>query len=74
MKAKIESTQKIIEFNGVPARVWEGETDSGIKCHFYITRVSINADETRTAEFEQELKQQKPPSAEVRSIPLRMIL
>lgn len=74
MKAKIESTQKIIEFNGIPARVWEGETESGIKCHFYVTRVAISADETRTEEFEAELQQQRPPSAEIQAIPLRMIL
>lgn len=74
MKAKIESTEKIIEFNGVPARVWEGETEGGIKCHFYVTRVAIAADETRTEEFEQELSKQKAPSPEVQAIPLRMIL
>ena len=74
MKISIESTEKIVEFDGIPARVWEGETESGIKIHCYITRVAINADEKRTEEFEQELKEQKPPSAEIQAIPLRMIL
>lgn len=74
MKVTIESTKKIIEFNGIPCRVWEGKTQSGIKIHCYITRVAISADETRTEEFEEELQQQKPPSAEIQAIPLRMKL
>lgn len=74
MRVTIESTEKIIEFNGIPARVWEGETESGIKIHCYITRVAINADESRIDEFQKELQEQKPPSAEIQAIPLRMIL
>jgi len=74
MKITIESTEKIIEFNGVPARIWEGETQSGIKIHCYITRVAIAADEERSEEFEQELKECRPPSVEVQAIPLRMNL
>jgi len=31
MKAVIESTTKITELNGVPARIWEGETESCLK-------------------------------------------
>ena len=41
----IESTSKIVELNGVPARVWEGHTESGIKVHCFITRVSVEQDE-----------------------------
>lgn len=74
MKATIESTEKIIEFNGIPARVWEGETESGIKCHFYITRVSVSADEISIERFQEELQQHRPPSVETQAIPLRMNL
>lgn len=74
MKATIESTEKIVEFNGIPVRVWEGTTESGIKIHCYITRVAINSSEKKTKEFEEELKLQKPPSAETKAIPLRMNL
>lgn len=74
MKVTIESTDKIIEFNGVPARIWEGETESGIKVHCYITRLAISVEEKRIEEFQQELKQQRRPSPEVAAIPIRMVL
>lgn len=74
MKATIESTTKCVELNGVPARIWEGETESGIKFHCYITRVAIDQDETRVEEFQRELAEQRVPSVELESIPLRMIL
>lgn len=34
MKLTVESTSKIVELNGVLARVWEGQTESGIKIHY----------------------------------------
>lgn len=74
MKIIIESTSKIVHVNNVPARIWEGQTESGIKLHCYITRIAIDKNETRSEEFEKELQEQKAPSAEMQSIPLRMIL
>lgn len=74
MKITIESTTKITHLNGLPARVWEGQTESGIKIHCFITRVAIDNDEPRAEEFEKELQEQKTPSAEIQAIPLRMIL
>jgi hypothetical protein len=74
MIIQIESTTKIIELNGVPARVWEGITDSGIKVHAFITRIGIDKDETRIEEFAKELLEQKTPTPEIEAIPLRMIL
>lgn len=74
MTITVHSTEKIIEFNGIPARVWEGETETGIKMHCYITRVAIDANETRSEQFEKELKEQRVPSPEIQAIPLRMIL
>lgn len=74
MKITIESTTKIVELNGVPARVWEGHTDSGVKIHCFITRVAIDKDEPRAEQFEKELMEQKIPSVEIQSFPLRMII
>lgn len=75
MKITIESTEKVVIFNGnVKARIWEGFTKTGIKIHCYITRVAIDKDEPRAEEFEKELLEQKVPSAEIQAIPLRMIL
>ncbi len=74
MKITIESTSKIIHLNEVPARIWEGHTESGIKVHCYITRIAIDKDEPRTDEFQKELLEQKAPSAEIEAIPLRMLI
>jgi len=65
MKITIESTTKITNLDGVPARVWEGETESGIKLHCYITRIAIDKDEVRADEFQNELQEQKVPSTEI---------
>ena len=45
MKVTLESTSKIttLVVNGedVPARIWEGKTESGIPCHAFITRIAV---------------------------------
>jgi hypothetical protein len=74
MKVTLESTTKMVEFNGVPARIWEGETKSGIRVCAFITRIAHGPDETRTDEFKKELEVCRAPSAEFQAIPLRMIL
>jgi hypothetical protein len=74
MQITIRNTSKIVTINGVPARIWEGESASGIKVHCYVTRIAIDKTETRTAEFERELQEQSPMSLEIQAIPLRMIL
>ena len=45
MKITVENTSKIVTLNGVPARIWEGFTESGIECHCYITRIAIDKDD-----------------------------
>jgi hypothetical protein len=75
MKITLTSTNKIVELSGVPARIWEGETESGIKVHAYITRIAVDKNDPRLEEFEQELQQHEAPkSADILSIPLRLIL
>ena len=74
MKITIENTKKIVHLNGVPARVWEGETDSGIKVHCFITRIAVSDKEQNLEQFEKELNQQKVPSEETKTIPLRLVL
>jgi hypothetical protein len=78
MKLIIESTTKIVEIdpgNGtiVPARIWEGQTESGIKVHCYITRVAVGKDEDQV-QFESELRECRSPSPAIAAIPQRMIL
>jgi len=72
MRITIESTSKVVQLNGVPARIWEGKTESGIPVHYYVTRIATNSKDT--SEFERELQRHRAPSAEVEAIPLRMIL
>jgi hypothetical protein len=79
MKVTLTSTSKIVMLkpeplaNGVPARVWEGETETGIKVHAFITRIAVNKDEN-TEQFEQELQECEAPSNEVAEIPMRLII
>ena len=73
MQIEIESTEKVVELNGVPARVWEGKTKSGIPVHCFVTRISPQQS-TDIEEFEKELVEVKTPSPGVMAYPPRMIL
>jgi hypothetical protein len=73
MKMSIESTTKIVTFNGLPARVWEGKTAKGVPVIVFVTRVAV--DKAHVAgELDAELEEHAPPSAEALVIPTRMIL
>lgn len=74
MKITIESTDRLVEVNGVPARVWEGKTESGIGVVCCVTQIAapVAADDS---EFQRELTRTKPPSDwAVTVFPLRMVL
>jgi hypothetical protein len=73
MRITMNSTTKVITLNGLPARIWEGATDSGIPCHAYITRIAVDRDGD-SREFDQELQEHVPPSLEIEQIPLSLIL
>ncbi len=73
MKVTLESTTKLVNVNGVPARVWEGTTESGIPIHAYITRVAVGIDDDQ-AQFERELQECRAPSAAVAAIPTFLVL
>ena len=77
MKITIHSTSRIVEVSkgeaSIPARVWEGETDSGIKVQCLVTRIAASQTDN-LAQFEAELKEQRAPSAEVQAFPLSLIL
>lgn len=87
MKITIESTDKITSLEVrdgmhgllMPARIWEGHTESGIPVHCFITRIAPTVEDKpenaeKFREFEAELKEQRKPSAEIAAIPLRLIL
>lgn len=73
MKITLESTTKIVEVDGVPSRIWEGETASGVRVHAYVTRIAV-AIQDYTVEFDDELQACRTPSPEVAAIPLRLML
>ena len=76
MKITIHSTTKLVHLDGVPARVWEGVSESGVPVHCFITRLAptIPRDDPRQEEFIRELNEQEAPSVEIAAIPMRMIL
>lgn len=84
MKITIESTGKIVElvYNGlcVPARVWQGETESGIPVQCFVTRIAPEIPKSHpridelTAEFDRELARQADPRPSVAAIPLHLII
>lgn len=77
MKVELHNTSKIVELDvggaTVPARIWEGITENGVRCHAYITRIAAHKDQDLSL-FEAELQAEAPPSAEIQAIPFRLIL
>jgi hypothetical protein len=78
MNVTLESTTKIVELvvdgKTVPARIWEGETDTGIPVHAYITRIAVAPDHD-ASQFERELRRtHSEPSPSIEALPLRLIL
>jgi hypothetical protein len=77
VKIVIESTNRITELitpsGVVPARLWEGTTDSGIPIQVLVTRIAVHRHED-TAQFERELLEQHPPSAAADAFPARLVL
>ena len=61
MKIIMESTPEIVQVNGIPARVWEGKTESGVPCFALIAKIGVHKDED-SDQFEKELKECKPAS------------
>lgn len=73
MKITIHSTDKLVYLDGVKCRVWEGETESGIKMHAFIPRVAVH-DSLDSSQFENELLECRKPSEYIQALPLVLIL
>ncbi len=79
MKVTLESTTKIITVLGRPGgdaiqcRVWEGVTERGVKVQALIPRIAAHRS-SDVSQFEAELQEQRPPSADFEAFPLRMII
>lgn len=78
MKITIENTDRIVQIQTpdgrcmIPARVWEGKTESGIFVQCLVTRIAAPAGENLD-QFARELTETRPPQVE-NVFPLRMIL
>jgi hypothetical protein len=83
MRITIESTSRIVEIETptgkIPARLWEGRTDSGVPVECLVTRIAAHKS-ADLAQFEAELQEQPPPRFREsafgtgRAIDLRFIL
>lgn len=86
MKITLENTEQIVEYTvqsgsrdslkstrGLlgQARVWVGQTESGIPVQALIMRIAV-ANTERQAEFEQALREQPVPVPEPLAFPLHM--
>ena len=60
MKITIESTTKIVELDGIPARIWEGQTDNGIPVIAFIPRIAT-PDLHRAKDFAVQLQDCRAP-------------
>lgn len=70
----LEKTDKLIDVNGIQSRLWQGKTESGIPITCLIVRIAVNA-EADQAEFEKELLETRPPSAEAdKAFPARLVV
>lgn len=76
MKITIHNTSKIVNLGNVPARVWEGETESGIKVNCFITRIIpiLQRDDPKQEEFQAQLQEVEPPSVTADAWPARLVL
>lgn len=64
MKITIESTTRIVLVNGVPSRVWQGTTASGVEIGALVTRIGVAIlDQAGNVpeEFERELVEHAAP-------------
>jgi hypothetical protein len=75
VKITVESTSKIVEFNGIQCRVWEGRTERGVPMVAFIARVAVERDQD-AGQFEAELREtpQPKPSEDVAAFPFRMLI
>jgi hypothetical protein len=80
MKLTIESTDRTVFVRAsatardeIECRIWEGHTETGIAVQVLIPRIAVHKTQD-CSQFEAELREHKPPSAEMLAFPLRMVL
>ena len=64
MRITIEPTPIIIHVNGTPMRVWQGETECGLKVHAHVALVGCDRD-ADAHELEAALREVAAPRPEL---------
>lgn len=72
MKMTIHPTSQMTNVNGVPCRVWEGETENGTAVFALVTRVAAHESQN-LAELESALNEVEAPTVS-NVFPARLIL
>ena len=70
----LENTEVITELDGIPCRVWTGQTESGIPVQAHIALIAVKSEEKQD-EFVRELQEQlapRPASARVPVVALSL--
>lgn len=72
MKITIESTSRIVTVNGIECRVWQGESERGVRVQVVISRIAADGGQD-CSQFDQELREHAAPTG-VQAFPLRMLI
>jgi len=70
VKLQIESTDEVLDVDGVKCRIWRGVSERGVQCFVFVHRLAVHIDED-SEQFDRELLDQLTPG---RVIPLNKIL
>ena len=54
MKLTIEATEKLTELDGVPVRLWNGTTETSVKCLVFVHQIAVHNSED-PASFDRSL-------------------
>lgn len=68
MRITLHSTDRLTTVDGARCRVWHGETEDGVQCVAFVTRVVVRAGDNRVRLDRELLERQAPPVAEVHEI------
>jgi hypothetical protein len=60
VRIQIEPTEKMVEVDGVPCRVWNGVTEKGVQVFLFVHRVAV-AVEDDSAELDAALREVSEP-------------
>lgn len=73
MKITLEPTTMIVHLNGVPTRIWQGQTAKGVPISAFVALVAVDRD-ADTRELEEVLRDVAAPRPELLEIPARLVL